>query len=45
MCIVYANVLKGILYLSTYDCTNSQEFSGGECNRVRILHSFNIVLL
>lgn len=33
------NVLKGVLFLY-YRCLNSVGFSGGECNRVRIVFSF-----
>ncbi len=36
MSTVYANVLLGVLFWSTNRCLNSAEFSGGECNRVRI---------
>ncbi len=40
MSTVYANVLLGVSFWSTNRCLNSAEFSGGECNRVRILFSF-----
>lgn len=40
MCTVYANVLMGVLFSSTNRCLNSEEFSGGECNSVRVLFSF-----